>query len=170
MFYVSDPISTPPPVFSSPLQQKVYEAFATLGIPFERVDTDPGLTMEDCQHIDAKIGVPADGILAICNHGRQAIRHAGVLRSAGHSSRVVRPCRQTRGPHRGKGRGYYHSERHPSGGERRPSRHRHQRRQKRMVRLHGRHCHVLREDTHRRPAGEVHPVHVPFSRNYSLIE
>lgn len=30
-------------------------SFASLGIPFERVDTDPGLTMEDCQHIDAKI-------------------------------------------------------------------------------------------------------------------
>ena len=57
MFYVSDPKSTPPPSFSSPLQQKVYESFTALGIPFERVDTDPGLTMEDCQHIDAKIGV-----------------------------------------------------------------------------------------------------------------
>ena len=36
--------------------------------------------------------------------------------------------------------------------------------------MHGRHCHVLREDPHGRPAGEIHPVHVPFSRNYSLIE
>ncbi len=67
MFYVSDPISTPPPVFSSPLQQKVYEAFATLGIPFERVDTDPGLTMEDCQHIDAKIGVHIVKTVFLCN-------------------------------------------------------------------------------------------------------
>ena len=57
MFYVSDIITTPPAEFGSELQRKVYESFAALGIPFERVDTDPGITMEDCQHIDAKIGV-----------------------------------------------------------------------------------------------------------------
>ena len=67
MFYVSDPITTPPPVFASPLQQKVYESFATLGIPFERVDTDPGITMEDCQHIDAKIGVRIVKTVFVCN-------------------------------------------------------------------------------------------------------
>ena len=67
MFYVSDPITTSPPVFASPLQQKVYEAFAALGIPFERVDTDPGLTMEDCQHIDAKIGVRIVKTVFVCN-------------------------------------------------------------------------------------------------------
>ena len=57
MFKVSDIITTPPPAFASELQQKVYETFEALGIPFGRVDTDPGLTMEDCQHIDEKIGV-----------------------------------------------------------------------------------------------------------------
>ena len=67
MFYVSDPITTPPPVFASPLQQKVYESFAALGIPFERVDTDPGITMEDCQHIDAKIGVRIVKTVFVCN-------------------------------------------------------------------------------------------------------
>ena len=52
MFKVSNPICTPPETFSSALQQKVYSTFQDLSIPFERVDTDPGLTMEDCQHID----------------------------------------------------------------------------------------------------------------------
>lgn len=67
MFYVSDSITTPPSAFASPLQQKVYECFATLGIPFERVDTDPGLTMEDCQHIDEKIGVRIVKTVFLCN-------------------------------------------------------------------------------------------------------
>ena len=67
MFYVSDPISTPPPVFAIPLQQKVYESFVALDIPFERVDTDPGITMEDCQHIDAKIGVRIVKTVFVCN-------------------------------------------------------------------------------------------------------
>ena len=67
MFKVSDILTTPPPEFSTPLQQKVFEAFAAWGIPFERVDTDPGLTMEDCRHIDAKIGVRIVKTVFLCN-------------------------------------------------------------------------------------------------------
>lgn len=67
MFYVSDILTTPPPSFASPLQQKVYETFAALGIPFERVDTDPGITMEDCQNIDARIGVRIVKTVFLCN-------------------------------------------------------------------------------------------------------
>lgn len=67
MFKVSDPLTTPPPVFSTELQRQVYETFARLEIPFERVDTDPGLTMEDCQHIDEKIGVRIVKTLFLCN-------------------------------------------------------------------------------------------------------
>ena len=67
MFKVSDIITTPPQEFSSDLQRQVYATFASLGIPFERVDTDPGLTMEDCQHIDAKIGVRIVKTIFLCN-------------------------------------------------------------------------------------------------------
>ena len=67
MFKVSDPVATPPPAFSSELQRKVYETFAALEIPFERVDTDPGLTMEDCRHIDARLGVRIVKTLFLCN-------------------------------------------------------------------------------------------------------
>ena len=67
MFKVSDPMTTPPAVFSTALQQAVYERFAQLEISFERVDTDPGLTMEDCLHIDAKIGVHIVKTLFLCN-------------------------------------------------------------------------------------------------------
>ena len=72
MFHVSDPLTTPPPAFATHLQQKVYETFATLGIPFERVDTDPGLTMEDCAHIDAKIGVRIVKTVFLCNRQQTA--------------------------------------------------------------------------------------------------
>ena len=67
MFMVSEIITTAPEAFASELQQRVYETFARLGIPFERVETDPGLTMEDCQHIDAKIGVRIVKTLFLCN-------------------------------------------------------------------------------------------------------
>ena len=72
MFKVSDPLTTPPPAFATPLQEKVYGAFAALGIPFERVDTDPGLTMEDCAHIDAKIGVRIVKTVFLCNRQQTA--------------------------------------------------------------------------------------------------
>ena len=67
MFKVSDIMNTPPAEFATDLQRKVYETFDRLGIPFGRVDTDPGITMEDCQHIDAKIGVHIVKTLFLCN-------------------------------------------------------------------------------------------------------
>jgi Ala-tRNA(Pro) deacylase len=72
MFHVSEIITTPPPVFESPLQQAVYETFERLGISFARVDTDPGLTMEDCQHIDRKIGVRIVKTIFLCNRQQTA--------------------------------------------------------------------------------------------------
>ena len=66
-FYVSELLSTAPAVPSTPLQKAVYEAFARLGIPFTRVDTDPGITMEDCLHIAGKIGVHIVKTVFVCN-------------------------------------------------------------------------------------------------------
>ena len=67
MFKVSEIMSTPPAEYATELQRKVYESFAALDIPFGRVDTDPGITMEDCQHIDEKIGVHIVKTLFLCN-------------------------------------------------------------------------------------------------------
>ena len=72
MFKVSDIITTAPAVFETELQEKVYTTFAALDIPFGRVDTDPGLTMEDCQHIDAKIGVRIVKTVFLCNRQQTA--------------------------------------------------------------------------------------------------
>ena len=66
-FYVSEPLSTPPAAFETPLQQLIYETFASAGIPFSRVDTDPGITMEDCAHISARIGVNIVKTIFLCN-------------------------------------------------------------------------------------------------------
>jgi Ala-tRNA(Pro) deacylase len=66
-FKVSSLITTPPAEFSTELQQKVYERFSELGIPFERVDTDPGITMEDCLNISARIGVRIVKTIFLCN-------------------------------------------------------------------------------------------------------
>ena len=57
-FYVSKPL--------------VYETFASAGIPFERVDTDPGLTMEDCANISARIGVQIVKPFSLATGSRQS--------------------------------------------------------------------------------------------------
>ena len=67
MFYVSEIKRTAPETFSTPLQKKVYEMFSELGIPFERVDTDPGITMEDCRNINAGIGGRIVKSIFLCN-------------------------------------------------------------------------------------------------------
>ena len=67
MFYVSELMSTHPAEYASELQRKVYESFSALGIPFQRVDTDPGITMEDCRNIDARIGVRIVKTIFLCN-------------------------------------------------------------------------------------------------------
>lgn len=66
-FFVSAPLSTPPAAFETPLQQLVYERLAAAGIPFERVDTAPGITMEECAHISARIGVQIVKTIFVCN-------------------------------------------------------------------------------------------------------
>jgi len=66
-FYVSELINTSPNTFDTPLQQLVYKTLEFAGIPFQRVDTDPGITMEDCAHISARIGVDIVKTIFLCN-------------------------------------------------------------------------------------------------------
>jgi Ala-tRNA(Pro) deacylase len=45
----------------------VYAALERLGIPVERIDNDPAVTMEDCEAVDAALGVPTVKTLLLCN-------------------------------------------------------------------------------------------------------
>ena len=71
-FYVSEPLTTPPATFETPLQALVYQTFASENIPYSRVDTDPGITMEDCAHISARIGVQIVKTIFLCNRQQTA--------------------------------------------------------------------------------------------------
>lgn len=64
---VSQPTSLPPNVFSTPLQQRVYETLALLDMPFLRVDNSPAVTMEDCRLIDERLQVQTVKTLFLCN-------------------------------------------------------------------------------------------------------
>ena len=78
-FYVSERMTTAPREFSTPRQKQVYEALERLGISFERVDTDPGITMEDCQNINSGLGGRIVKTLFLCNR-QQTIFYLYVTR------------------------------------------------------------------------------------------
>ena len=67
MFYVSEISTAAPKSFSTPLQEKVYQTLEVLGIPFERVDTDEAVTMDDCVLIDEKLDMKMVKTLFLCN-------------------------------------------------------------------------------------------------------
>ncbi len=67
MFYISDISTTAPAEFKTPLQQDTYKALKSLNIPFERVDTDEAITMEDCVLINEKLDMKMVKTLFLCN-------------------------------------------------------------------------------------------------------
>ena len=66
-FFVGEPVPTAPEHALTPLQSAIYQTFEKLGIPFTRVDTDPGITMEDCAHISAGLGTEVVKTVFVCN-------------------------------------------------------------------------------------------------------
>lgn len=66
-FFVSKPVNSAPEQFQTPSQQRIYELLAELHIPFSRVDTDDGSTMEDCEFISQGLGCPVVKTIFLCN-------------------------------------------------------------------------------------------------------
>lgn len=67
MFYISEIMTTAPDKYKNHLQQETYKALAQLKIPFERVDTDEAITMDDCILIDQKLNMKMVKTLFLCN-------------------------------------------------------------------------------------------------------
>ena len=72
MFYVSESKTTAPEQYLNPLQRQVYAVLKELDIPFERVDTDEAITMEDCVQIDEKLQMKMVKTLFLCNRQQNA--------------------------------------------------------------------------------------------------
>lgn len=67
MFYISEIQTTAPSEFQTPLQELVYNILQQMQVPFERVDTDEAITMEDCILINEKLHVQIVKTLFLCN-------------------------------------------------------------------------------------------------------
>lgn len=67
MLYVSDVLTYAPLQFSNDLQEKVYAFLSKFQVPFQRVDTDEAITMEDCVEINRKLDMEMVKTLFLCN-------------------------------------------------------------------------------------------------------
>ena len=67
MIAVSQIYTTPPQNFRSNLHRMVYDTLKTLDLPFERVDCEEAITMEDCLAINLAFGVETVKTLLLSN-------------------------------------------------------------------------------------------------------
>ncbi len=67
MIKVSEIKKTAPATFKTELQEKVYRTLENLQIPYERVDTDEIITMEDCNAVNEKLNMKMVKTLFLCN-------------------------------------------------------------------------------------------------------
>lgn len=67
MIAVSEIQRSAPQVFQTDLQERVYRTLEDLQIPFERVDTDEVITMEDCIAVNEKLNLKMVKTLFLCN-------------------------------------------------------------------------------------------------------
>lgn len=72
MIYVSDIYNTAPNEYHTSLQQQTYQTLEKLHIPFERVETDEVITMEDCIAINKKLDMEMVKTLFLCNRQQTA--------------------------------------------------------------------------------------------------
>ncbi len=66
-FFVSEQMSTPPVQWENETQRRIYETLQQLEIPFRRVDTDDGSTMEACVFISKGLDCPVVKTIFVCN-------------------------------------------------------------------------------------------------------
>ncbi|MBT2259785.1 YbaK/EbsC family protein (plasmid) [Priestia megaterium] len=67
MFFISEVYTMAPKKYSTPLQESTYLALQQLNIPFQRVDTDEAITMDDCTLINNKLNMKMVKTLFLCN-------------------------------------------------------------------------------------------------------
>ena len=67
MITVSEIQNKAPMQFKTNLQEKVYRTLAQLQIPYERVDTDEAITMEDCIAVNERLDMKMVKTLFLCN-------------------------------------------------------------------------------------------------------
>lgn len=71
-FYTSEILTGAPASFKTPTQQLIYESLEKAGIEYTRIESDPGISMDDCLNIDRAFGI--DTVKSILLTNRQKNR------------------------------------------------------------------------------------------------
>lgn len=66
-FYTSEVMTGMPREFRSDTQKLIYESLERAGIPYSRIESDPGISMDDCRNIDRAFGIDTVKTILLTN-------------------------------------------------------------------------------------------------------
>lgn len=66
-FYTSEIMTGAPKSFKSDTQKLIYSRLEESGLPYTRIESDPGITMEDCLNIDKTFGIETVKTILLTN-------------------------------------------------------------------------------------------------------
>ncbi len=66
-FYTSEVMRGAPSSYKSETQRLIYEALENAGIPYTRIESDPGISMDDCLNIDKAFGIDTVKTILLTN-------------------------------------------------------------------------------------------------------
>ncbi|MBD5184986.1 MAG: prolyl-tRNA synthetase associated domain-containing protein [Bacteroidales bacterium] len=66
-FYTSEIMTGAPSQFKTPTQKMIYERLEAEGIDYTRIESDPGVSMDDCLNIDKAFGIDTVKTILLTN-------------------------------------------------------------------------------------------------------
>lgn len=66
-FYTSEIMTGAPEVFKTDTQRLIYDSLDKSGIDYQRIESDPGISMDDCLNIDRAFGIETVKTILLTN-------------------------------------------------------------------------------------------------------
>lgn len=66
-FYTSEIMTGAPAEFKSETQKMIYDRLEKSGLPYTRIESDPGISMDDCLNIDKRFGIDTVKTILLTN-------------------------------------------------------------------------------------------------------
>lgn len=66
-FYISEIMTVAPKEFRNETQRMIYDRLEESGIAYQRIESDPGITMDDCLNIDRAFGIETVKTILLTN-------------------------------------------------------------------------------------------------------
>ena len=66
-FYTSEIMTGAPASYKSPTQRLIYDTLESSGVPYSRIESDPGVSMDDCLNIDRAFGIDTVKTILLTN-------------------------------------------------------------------------------------------------------